>query len=104
MNGVAVATCYDNKTLNQIQYAVDRICQQTQKNWVLQGLEGAGGGERNGMEGIVVGIEGMLGRGGKLVGKLGKLGSGGSAPGFGNAGIVGIGGNVVVGKVGIGGN
>ncbi|KAK8568320.1 hypothetical protein V6N12_006874 [Hibiscus sabdariffa] len=60
--------------------------------WVLQGLEGAGGGERSGIEGIVIGIEGMLGRGGKLVGKLGKLGSGGIAPGFGNAGIAGIGG------------
>ncbi|KAK8668800.1 hypothetical protein V6N13_106246 [Hibiscus sabdariffa] len=55
--------------------------------WVLQGLEGAGGGERSGIEGIVIGIEGMLGRGGKLVGKLGKLGSGGIAPGFGNAGL-----------------
>ena len=56
-----------------------------------------GGGERNGMAGIVVGIgivgiEGMLGRGGKvtfgtvgMVGIAGMLGSGGSV-GFGSDG------------------
>lgn len=51
--------------------------------WPLQGLGVAGGGERNGMEGIVVGIDGKLGSGGSatlgtLDGIMGKLGSGGS--------------------------
>jgi hypothetical protein len=53
---------------------------------INQGLLVAGGGERNGMEGIVVGIvakEGMVGSGGKLnfgidVGMVGKLRNGGS--------------------------
>ena len=86
---------------------------------VFQGVEGEGGGERKGIEGIAVGIEGMLGRGGSValgtlgnVGNPGIVGSGGSAPGLGNAGmdgcgrlgIDGSGGSVVVGKVGIGGN
>ncbi|MBA0873523.1 hypothetical protein Goshw_003358, partial [Gossypium schwendimanii] len=83
---------------------------------VFQGVEeGEGGGERNGIEGIavgIVGIEGMLGRGGSVavgkVGKAGMVGSGGSAPGLGSVGcgrlgIDGNGGSVVVGNVGIGG-
>jgi hypothetical protein len=60
---------------------------------IIQGLLVAGGGEKNGMEGIVVGIvgkEGMAGSGGKVnfgidVGMVGKLGSGGSV-GIGSAG------------------
>ncbi|CAK7323543.1 unnamed protein product [Dovyalis caffra] len=75
-----------------------------------------GGGERNGIEGIVVGIEGidgMLGSGGKVtfgtVGMVGKLGSGGNVglgrDGWvvgkvGNVGLVGKGGNVGLGKFG----
>ncbi|MBA0874270.1 hypothetical protein Goshw_014391, partial [Gossypium schwendimanii] len=90
------------------------------KKWVFQGVEeGEGGGERNGIEGIavgIVGIEGMLGRGGSVavgiagnVGKAGMVGSGGSAPGLGivgcgRLGIDGKGGSVVVGNVGIGGS
>ncbi|MFQ6652720.1 hypothetical protein Gotur_024477 [Gossypium turneri] len=85
----------------------------------FQGVEGEGGGERKGREGIAVGIVGMLDRGGSValgtignVGNPGMVGSGGSAPGLGNAGmdgcgrlgIDGSGGSVVVGKVGIGGN
>ncbi|KAJ6734408.1 hypothetical protein OIU79_001632 [Salix purpurea] len=71
-----------------------------------QGLVVAGGGERNGMEGSVVGIgivgiEGMLESGGKVtfgtVGRVGMLGSGGKVS-FGTAGIVGI-----VGRLGSGG-
>ncbi|KAF9663369.1 hypothetical protein SADUNF_Sadunf17G0042600 [Salix dunnii] len=73
-----------------------------------QGLVVAGGGERNGMEGSVVGIgivgiEGMLESGGKVtfgtVGSVGMLGSGGKVT-FGTAGIVGKLGSV--GKVGCG--
>ena len=50
-----------------------------------------GGGEKNGMEGIVVGIvgsEGMFGSGGKLGigGMVGKLGSGGRSAGLGSDG------------------
>jgi hypothetical protein len=79
----------------------------------------AGGGERNGIEGIVVGIvgkEGMVGSGGKLkfgidVGMVGKLGNGGSVGlgsdgwvvgkvGCGKVGIAGKGGSVGLGKVG----
>ena len=52
-----------------------------------------GGGEKNGMEGIVVGIvgsEGMFGSGGKLNcgidGMVGKLGSGGRCAGLGSDG------------------
>ncbi|KAG6741462.1 hypothetical protein POTOM_054722 [Populus tomentosa] len=79
-----------------------------------------GGGERNGIEGIVVGIgivgiEGMLGSGGKVtlgrLGIVGRLGSGGSAGlgmegcavgnvGCGSVGIEGNGGNVGLGKLG----
>ncbi|KAJ6370322.1 hypothetical protein OIU76_028571 [Salix suchowensis] len=71
-----------------------------------QGLVVAGGGERNGMEGSVVGIgivgiEGMLESGGKVTfgtaGRVGMLGSGGKVS-FGTAGIVGI-----VGRLGSGG-
>ncbi|KAF9663373.1 hypothetical protein SADUNF_Sadunf17G0043100 [Salix dunnii] len=74
-----------------------------------EGLVVAGGGERNGMEGSVVGIgivgiEGMLESGGKvtfgtagIVGIVGRLGSGGEVT-FGTAGIVGI-----VGRLGSGG-
>ncbi|KAK8513007.1 hypothetical protein V6N12_030413 [Hibiscus sabdariffa] len=78
-----------------------------------QGLLVDGGGERKGMEGIVVGIvgiEGKLGNGGRVtfgtVGKLGMVGSGGSEPGFGSAGKAGIVGcgSPIVGKVGMGGN
>ena len=69
----------------------------------------AGGGERNGMEGSVVGIgivgiEGMLESGGNMtlgtagiVVIVGRLGSGGKVT-FGTAGIVGI-----VGRLGSGG-
>ena len=69
-----------------------------------QGLVVVGGGERNGMAGIVVGIgivgiEGMLGSGGKVTlgtaGIVGMLGSGGKV-GFGREGRA-------VGKVGCGG-
>ncbi|KAI5558356.1 hypothetical protein BDE02_17G035200 [Populus trichocarpa] len=76
-------------------------------------LRKAGGGERNGIEAIVVGrgilgIEGMLGSGGKLalgtpVGSVGMLGSGGKLT-FGTAGIVGIVGKVGCGRDGIEGN
>ncbi|CAK7355166.1 unnamed protein product [Dovyalis caffra] len=74
-----------------------------------------GGGERNGIEGIVVGIgivgiEGMLGSGGKVTlgrpGIVGRLGSGGCVVGkvgnvgCGSVGIEGIGGNVGLGKFG----
>ena len=49
-----------------------------------------GGGEKNGMEGIVVGSEGMFGIGGKVIcgidGLVGKLGSGGSCVGLGSDG------------------
>ena len=54
-----------------------------------------GGGEKNGIEGIVVGIvgsEGMFGIGGKVTcgidgyGLVGKLGSGGSCVGLGSDG------------------
>jgi hypothetical protein len=79
---------------------------------IIQGLLVAGGGERNGMEGIVVGIvgkEGMVRIGGKL-----KLGNGGSVGlgsdgwvvgkvgcvGCGKVGIAGKGGSVGLGKVG----
>ncbi|KAF2320521.1 hypothetical protein GH714_027956 [Hevea brasiliensis] len=67
-----------------------------------------GGGERKGIEGIVVGIvgmEGMLGSGGKVTwgtaGMVGRLGSGGSV-GLGNGGNVGLGkeGTVGLGKFG----
>ncbi|EEF39720.1 conserved hypothetical protein [Ricinus communis] len=82
----------------------------------------AGGGERKGIEGIVVGIvgiEGMLGNGGKVtfgrVGMVGKLGSEGSVGlgregwvvgnvGCGRDGILGSGGNVGFGKLGTEGN
>jgi len=86
---------------------------------IIQGLLVAGGGERNGMEGIVVGIvgkEGMVRIGGKLkfgidVGMVGKLGNGGSVGlgsdgwvvgkvGCGKVGIAGKGGSVGLGKVG----
>ncbi|XP_062176189.1 uncharacterized protein LOC133881277, partial [Alnus glutinosa] len=71
---------------------------------IIQGLLVAGGGERNGMEGIVVGIvwkEGMVGSGGKLkfgidVGMVGKLGNEGSV----GLGSDGKGGSVGLGKVG----
>lgn len=66
----------------------------------------AGGGEKNGIKGIVVGIlgiEGMLGRGGNVnlgrVGIVGILGSGGNAAGFGKDGCVV--GNVGCGSVGM---
>ncbi|XP_062176190.1 uncharacterized protein LOC133881278 [Alnus glutinosa] len=70
---------------------------------INQGLLVVGGGERNGMEGIVVGIvakEGMVGSGGKLnfgidVGMVGKLRNGGSV-GLGSDGKVGT-----IGKVGV---
>nr|XP_034903197.1 uncharacterized PE-PGRS family protein PE_PGRS3-like [Populus alba] len=64
------------------------ITEQSEEN---QGLVVAGGGEKNGIEGIavgigIVGIEGMLGSGGKvtlgtagIVGSAGRLGSGGKA-------------------------
>ncbi|KAB2047875.1 hypothetical protein ES319_A13G076300v1 [Gossypium barbadense] len=101
--------------LNQIHYAADK------KQRGIQGVEGEaeGGGERKGIEGIAVGIEGMLGRGGSVAlgtlgneGKAGMVGSGGSAPGLGIVGMVGCGilgidgngGSVAVGKVGIGGS
>ena len=71
---------------------------------MFQGLVFEGGGEKNGMDGIVVGIvgiEGMLGSGGRVtfgavgkVGRVGMLGSGGRAPGLGRDGSV-------VGNVGI---
>nr|TKS07013.1 hypothetical protein D5086_0000117220 [Populus alba] len=78
---------------------------------------GEGGGERNGKEGIVVGIvgsEGMLGNGGKLtfgtLGMVGKLGRGGKAVGLGRdgwvvgrVGMAGKGGNVGLGIFGTGG-
>ncbi|KAG4165282.1 hypothetical protein ERO13_A13G069651v2 [Gossypium hirsutum] len=64
----------------------------------FQGVEGEGGGERKGIEGIAAGIVGMLGRGGSValstlgnVGNPGMVGSGGSAPGRGNAGMDGCG-------------
>ena len=79
----------------------------------------AGGGERNGIDGIV-GIEGILGKGGRVTfgavgkeGMVGKLGSGGRDPGLGkdgwvvgNVGIEGCGrdgngGSVALGRVGI---
>ncbi|CAK7355162.1 unnamed protein product [Dovyalis caffra] len=93
-----------------------------------QGLLAAGGGEKNGIEGIVVGIgivgiEGMLGSGGKVTlgtaGIVGRLGIGGTVTlgtagtagivgrlgsgrklGCGRVGIEGIGGNVGLGKLG----
>lgn len=53
----------------------------------IHGVDGAGGGERNGIEGIVVGIVGKLGNGGKVaLGTFGKVGSGGIAPGIGKDG------------------
>ena len=75
-----------------------------------QGLVVAGGGERNGIEGIVVGIVGMEGMVGKVVGSGGNvsfgiegmvdmLGSGGSVA-FGKDGNVGCG---IVGRDGKGG-
>ncbi|GMN55300.1 hypothetical protein TIFTF001_024412 [Ficus carica] len=79
----------------------------------LQGLVVEGGGAKNGMEGIVVGIEGMVGRagrGGRLIlgidspGAMGKLaGSGGKAPGLGRDGKVGCGkdGTLTLGKGGM---
>ncbi|MFQ6649359.1 hypothetical protein Gotur_022357 [Gossypium turneri] len=99
---------------------LDLICKRKCK--LIAGLEGEGGGEKNGIEGIVVGIvgiEGMLGRGANValgtlgnVGNAGMVGSGGSAPGLGKdgmdgcgrLGIDGKGGSVVVGNVGIGGS
>ncbi|KAF5743932.1 hypothetical protein HS088_TW08G00520 [Tripterygium wilfordii] len=62
--------------------------------------QGLGGGEKNGMEGMVVGmlgIEGMLGNGGNVtLGRVGILGI------LGNGGRVGIGKDgCVVGRVGI---
>ncbi|MBA0875088.1 hypothetical protein Goshw_026113, partial [Gossypium schwendimanii] len=87
--------------LNQIHYAADK------KQRGIQGVEGEreGGGERKGIEGIAVGIEGMLGRGGSVAlgtlgneGKAGMVGSGGSAPGLGIVGMVGC------GRLGIDGN
>lgn len=62
--------------------------------YIFQGLLGAGGGERKGMEGMLVGIDGMLGSGGRvtfgMVGMaFGRLGSGGSAVGLGRVGMVG---------------
>ncbi|KAK8552494.1 hypothetical protein V6N12_041086 [Hibiscus sabdariffa] len=55
-----------------------------------------GGGERKGIEGMVVGIvriKGKLGNGDRVtfgaLGKLRMLGSGGSEPGFSTVGIVG---------------
>ncbi|KAF5733268.1 glycine alanine and asparagine-rich protein-like [Tripterygium wilfordii] len=76
-----------------------------------QGLVVDGGGVKNGMEGMVVGmlgIEGMLGNGGNvtfgIVGILGILGSGGR-DGRGSDGIVGIvgcGSDGIVGIVGCG--
>ncbi|MBA0782696.1 hypothetical protein Gotri_000538 [Gossypium trilobum] len=50
-------------------------------------VEREGGGEKKGIEGTavgIVGIEGMLGRGGSPLGNV--VGSGGSAPGFGKLG------------------
>ncbi|KAL0912318.1 hypothetical protein M5K25_018282 [Dendrobium thyrsiflorum] len=67
------------------------------------GLSLAGGGERNGSDGIVLGMEGnggnekfgMVGSGGKAnLGRAGKAGSGGSTAGCsGIDGRVGCGGN-----------
>ncbi|MBA0638296.1 hypothetical protein Godav_025515, partial [Gossypium davidsonii] len=59
--------------LNQSHYAADK------KQRGIQGVEGEGegGGERKGIEGIAVGIEGMLGRGGSVA--LGTLGNEGKA-------------------------
>ncbi|KAG6768600.1 hypothetical protein POTOM_027522 [Populus tomentosa] len=94
--------------------------EQSEEN---QGLVVAGGGEKNGIEGIavgigIVGIEGMLGSGGKvtlgtagIVGSAGRLGSGGKAGlgregrvvgkvGCGGVGMEGNGGNVGLGKLG----
>ena len=76
-----------------------------------QGLVVAGGGERNGIEGIVVGIVGIEGMVGKVVGSggnvsfgiegmVGMLGSGGSVA-LGKGGwVVGKDGNVGCGMVG----
>lgn len=66
--------------------------------YVFQWLSGAGGGERKGMEGMLVGIDGMPGSGGRvtfgMVGMVfGRLGSGGSAVGLGRVGCT-------VGRVG----
>lgn len=57
----------------------------------------------------IVGIEGMLGNGGRVTfgaeGKFGKLGSGGSVPRFGKDGwVVGKFGSVGCGRLGIEGN
>ena len=83
-----------------------------------QGLVVAGGGERNGIEGIVVGIVGMEGIVGKVVGSggnvrfgiegmVGMLGSGGSVAWGKDGWVVGKDGSVgcgIVGRDGKGGN
>ena len=68
-----------------------------------------GGGEKNGMEGIVVGkvgSEGMFGIGGKVIcgidGLVGKLGRGGSCVGLGSDGWVVGNGSVGKGGKGVG--
>ncbi|KAK8501276.1 hypothetical protein V6N11_057363 [Hibiscus sabdariffa] len=61
----------------------------------FQGLVFEGGGEKNGKDGMVVGIVGMDGN-------VGMLGSGGRAAGLGNDGCVV--GNVGCGRMGIDGN
>ncbi|KAK8259476.1 hypothetical protein V6Z11_D13G059000 [Gossypium hirsutum] len=74
----------------------DPVC-SIQEKGVFQGIEREGGGEKEGIEGTAVGIEGMLGRGGSPLGNV--VGSGGSAPGFGRLGKDGNGGK----EKGIGG-
>ena len=61
-----------------------------------QGLVVAGGGERNGIEGIVVGIVGIEGMVGKVVGRGGNVSFGIE----GMAGMLGSGGSVALGKDG----
>ncbi|XP_040964512.1 putative mediator of RNA polymerase II transcription subunit 17 [Gossypium hirsutum] len=74
----------------------DPVC-SIQEKGVFQGIEREGGGEKEGIEGTAVGMEGMLGRGGSPLGNV--VGSGGSAPGFGRLGKDGNGGK----EKGIGG-
>ncbi|KAL1062103.1 hypothetical protein V6Z11_D13G058900 [Gossypium hirsutum] len=82
----------------------DPVC-SIQEKGVFQGIEREGGGEKEGIEGTAVGIEGMLGRGGSPLGNV--VGSGGSAPGFGRLGKDGNGGKekgiggIAVGIVGL---
>ncbi|KAB1993838.1 hypothetical protein ES319_D13G060000v1 [Gossypium barbadense] len=64
---------------------------------MFQGLVLEGGGEKNGIDGIIVGIEGMFGNGGNVIGKVGRvvgngiLGNGKDGCVVGNVGIVGCG-------------